>query len=61
MRAGFLVGILGFAGAVLQGANVSEAVGTELIGGVTLSPMAATIALVIAAVLVAIGVFAGIR
>ncbi|MFP8951475.1 anion permease [Natrialbaceae archaeon A-arb3/5] len=59
MRAGFFVGILGFAGAVLQGANVSEAVGTELIGEVTLSPMAATIALVIAAVLVAIGVFAG--
>ncbi|WP_306054729.1 inorganic phosphate transporter [Natronococcus wangiae] len=59
MRAGFFVGILGFAGAVLQGANVSEAVGTELIGGVTLSPMAATIALVIAAALVAIGVFAG--
>ncbi|ELY55047.1 inorganic phosphate transporter [Natronolimnohabitans innermongolicus] len=59
MRAGFLVGILGFAGAVLQGANVSEAVGADLIGGVTLSPMAATIALVIAAGLVAIGVFAG--
>ncbi|MFC4439873.1 MULTISPECIES: inorganic phosphate transporter [Natrialbaceae] len=60
MRAGFFVGILGFAGAVLQGANVSEAVGTELIGGgVTLSPLAATIALVIAAGLVAIGVFAG--
>ncbi|QSX00724.1 inorganic phosphate transporter [Haloterrigena alkaliphila] len=59
MRAGFLVGILGFAGAVLQGANVSEAVGADLIGGVTLSPMAATIALAIAAGLVAIGVFAG--
>ncbi|MDG5817894.1 inorganic phosphate transporter [Natronococcus sp. A-GB7] len=59
MRAGFFVGILGFAGAVLQGANVSEAVGTELIGGVTLSPAAATIALIIAAGLVAIGVFAG--
>ncbi|MFC4540737.1 anion permease [Halosolutus amylolyticus] len=59
MRAGFLVGLLGFAGAVLQGANVSEAVGAELIGGVTLSPMAATIALSIAAVLVAFGVFAG--
>jgi len=28
MRAGFLVGLLGFAGAVPQGANVSEAVGT---------------------------------
>ncbi len=59
MRAGFLVGLLGFAGAVLQGANVSEAVGADLIGGVTLSPMAATIALVIAAGLVAIGVFKG--
>ncbi|MCU4752407.1 anion permease [Halobacteria archaeon AArc-curdl1] len=59
MRAGFLVGLLGFAGAVLQGANVSEAVGTELIDGVVLSPAAATIALTIAAVLVAIGVFAG--
>ncbi len=59
MRAGFVVGILGFLGAVLQGANVSEAVGTELIGGVTLSPIAATLALTIAAALVAIGVFAG--
>ncbi|MDQ2051844.1 inorganic phosphate transporter [Natronolimnohabitans sp. A-GB9] len=59
MRAGFLVGILGFTGAVLQGANVSEAVGADLIDGVTLSPMAATIALVIAAGLVATGVFAG--
>jgi len=60
MRAGFLVGILGFAGAVLQGANVSEAVGQELIaGGVTLSPIGATLALLLAAGLVAIGVFAG--
>ncbi|ELY65496.1 inorganic phosphate transporter [Natrinema versiforme] len=59
MRAGFLVGLLGFAGAVLQGANVSEAVGTELIGGVTLSSLAATIALLIAAGLVAIGIFTG--
>ena len=59
MRAGFLVGLLGFAGAVLQGANVSEAVGTELIDNVVLSPAAATIALTIAAILVAIGVFAG--
>ncbi|MCU4741226.1 inorganic phosphate transporter [Natronoglomus mannanivorans] len=59
MRAGFIVGILGFAGAVLQGANVSEAVGNELIGGVVLSPEAATIGLTVAAALVAIGVFAG--
>ncbi|WP_254762457.1 inorganic phosphate transporter [Natrinema marinum] len=59
MRAGFLVGLLGFGGAVLQGANVSEAVGTELIGGVTLTSLAATMALLIAAALVAIGIFTG--
>lgn len=60
MRAGFFVGLLGFAGAVLQGANVSEAVGRELIAGdVTLSATAATLALIIAATLVAIGVFTG--
>jgi PiT family inorganic phosphate transporter len=59
LRAAFLVGLLGFAGAVLQGANVTEAVGTELVGGVALSAAAAIVALVAAAALVAIGVFAG--
>jgi len=59
MRAGFVVGILGLAGAVLQGANVSEAVGSELVVDVTLSPVAATTALSTAAILVAVGVFAG--
>ncbi|MFB6295987.1 MAG: anion permease [Halobacteriales archaeon] len=57
MRAGFVVGILGFLGAAFQGANVSEAVGRELIEGATLSPVAATTALLIAATLVAVGVF----
>jgi PiT family inorganic phosphate transporter len=59
MRAGFIVGILGLAGAGLQGANVSEAVGSELILGPPLSPIAAVTALLVAATLVAIGVFAG--
>ena len=59
MRAGFYVGILGFAGAVLQGENVSEAVGSELVQGVVLSPPAVVTALLIAAALVAMGVFAG--
>ncbi|QKY16192.1 inorganic phosphate transporter [Halorubrum sp. CBA1229] len=59
MRAGLIVGVLGLLGAVLQGANVTEAVGTELIGGVTLTAGAAIIALVTAAGLVALGVFAG--
>ncbi len=59
MRAGFFVGILGLLGAVLQGANVTEAVGQELVRGVTLSPAAATVALLTAAILVAVGIFAG--
>jgi PiT family inorganic phosphate transporter len=59
MRAGFIVGILGLLGAILQGANVTEAVGKELVVGVTLSPVAATVGLLVAATLVAIGVFAG--
>ncbi|MFC7187992.1 inorganic phosphate transporter [Halorubrum yunnanense] len=59
MRAGLIVGVLGLLGAVLQGANVTEAVGTELIGGVTLTAGAAIVALLTAAALVAIGVFVG--
>ncbi len=59
MRAGFFVGILGLLGATLQGANVTEAVGRELIVGATLSPVAAIVALSIAAGLVAVGVFTG--
>jgi PiT family inorganic phosphate transporter len=59
MRAGFVVGILGFAGATLQGANVTEAVGTALILNVSITPTAAIVGLLTAAALVAVGVFAG--
>jgi len=59
MRAGFVVGILGFAGAVLQGANVAGTVGTDLVGGVTLTSTAATVLLLLAATLVAAGIFTG--
>lgn len=59
MRAGLLVGILCLAGAVLQGQNVTEAVGQELIIGEELSAQAAAIALSLAAALVAFGVFTG--
>ncbi|WP_049985066.1 inorganic phosphate transporter [Halobellus rufus] len=59
MRAGFVVGVLGLSGAVLQGANVTEAVGNELVVGSVLTPTASTVALLVAAALVAIGVFAG--
>lgn len=59
MRAGFIVGILGFAGAVLQGANVADAVGTGLVGGISLTAPAATILLLLAAALVVVGIFTG--
>ncbi|MDZ7701427.1 MAG: inorganic phosphate transporter [Halobacteriales archaeon] len=59
LRAGFVVGLLGLAGATLQGANVSEAVGRELTTGVAISPAAATIGLLVAGTLVAVGVGIG--
>lgn len=59
MRAGFIVGLLGFLGAVLQGQNVSNAIGTELILGQSLTAVAAVVGLLTAAGLVAIGVFTG--
>ncbi len=59
LRASFLVGILGLIGAVLQGANVTEAVGSELVVGEPLSATAATVALGVAATFVAVGIFTG--
>ena len=59
MQGAFIVGILGFAGAILQGAAITETIGQELIHGVTLSPLAATVALTIAAAYIAAGVFKG--
>ena len=59
LRAGLVVGVLGFLGAVLQGANVTEAVGSELILGESLTAGAAIVGLLTAAALVAVGVFAG--
>ena len=59
LRAGLVVGVLGFLGAVLQGANVTEAVGSELIVGEPLTAGAAIVGLLTAAALVAVGVFAG--
>jgi PiT family inorganic phosphate transporter len=59
LRAAFVVGIFGFAGAVIQGTNVSEAVGRGLVGGVSL-PVAGVIAvLLIGAGLMAVGIRTG--
>ncbi|MDQ2052858.1 inorganic phosphate transporter [Natronolimnohabitans sp. A-GB9] len=59
MRAAFLVGILGFAGAVTQGASVSEAVGRDLVHGVSLPATSVIVVLLIGAGLMAIGISTG--
>ncbi|MFC4541319.1 anion permease [Halosolutus amylolyticus] len=59
MRAAFIVGILGFVGAVTQGASVSEAVGRDLVLGVSLPPTAVIVVLLIGAGLMAIGIYTG--
>lgn len=59
MRAAFVVGILGFAGAALQGGNVAEAVGSELIRGVSLTAPSVIIALFVAGGLMAVGIRTG--
>ncbi|QHS16622.1 inorganic phosphate transporter [haloarchaeon 3A1-DGR] len=59
MRAAFLVGIFGFAGAVTQGASVSEAVGTGLVGGDSLPVAGVILVLLLGAGLMAIGIVTG--
>lgn len=59
MGAGFFVGILGFAGAALQGGNVAEAVGGELIKGVALDPTSVSVSLLVAGGLMALGIWKG--
>ncbi|WP_253738582.1 inorganic phosphate transporter [Halohasta salina] len=59
LRAAFIVGVLGFSGAALQGASVSEAVGSDLVVGLTLPTAAVIVVLVTAAGLMAIGIVTG--
>ncbi|RKD88567.1 inorganic phosphate transporter [Halopiger aswanensis] len=59
MKAAFLVGLLGFAGAVTQGASVSEAVGRGLVEGVTLPTAGVIVVLLLGAGLMAIGIYTG--
>ena len=59
MRAALVVGVFGFAGAVTQGANVSEAVGSGLVGGMSLPVSGVILVLVLGAGLMAIGITTG--
>ena len=59
MRAAFVVGVFGLLGAVVQGGNVSEAVGRGLVGGVTLPAAGVIAVLLIGAGLMAVGIHTG--
>ncbi|TKX87443.1 inorganic phosphate transporter [Halorubrum sp. SS5] len=60
MRAALLVGVFGFAGAVTQGGNVSEAVGSGLVGGISLPVAGVILVLLLGAGLMAVGITTGI-
>ncbi|WP_049906241.1 inorganic phosphate transporter [Halorubrum tebenquichense] len=59
MRAALLVGVFGFAGAVTQGGNVSEAVGSGLVGGMSMPVAGVILVLVLGAGLMAVGIVTG--
>lgn len=59
MRAAFLIGIFAAAGAVTQGGSISETVGADLIVGTTITPLAATTGLLVAASFMSFGVYTG--
>jgi len=59
MRAAFLVGVFGFAGAVTQGGNVSEAIGSGLVGGISLPVAGVILVLALGAGLMAVGIATG--
>ena len=60
MRAALLVGVFGFVGAVTQGSNVSEAVGSGLVGGISLPVAGVILVLLLGAGLMAVGITTGI-
>jgi phosphate/sulfate permease len=59
MRAAFLIGIFAAAGALTQGGAISETVGADLIGGVTITPLAASTGLLVASSFMIFGVYSG--
>lgn len=55
LRAALLVGVVAGLGAILQGGSISETIGKDLITGVSITPLAASAALLTAATLITIG------
>jgi len=59
MRAALLIGLLAGAGALAQGGAISKTVGAGLIESVSITPLAATTGLLVAASFMAFGVYSG--
>ncbi len=59
MRAALLIGVFAGLGAVAQGSSISETVGTALIDGVAITPLAAAAGLLTAAAFIVLGVQTG--
>ncbi len=59
MRAALLVGVFGFFGAVTQGSNVSEAIGSGLVDGMSLPVAGVILVLVLGAGLMVVGITTG--
>ena len=56
-RAAFLLGGVGFFGAILQGGSVTSTVGEGLVVGGPMEPLAASVAILFSAILMAVGAF----
>ncbi len=59
MRAALLIGVFAAAGALTQGGAISETVGADLIDGVSITPLAASCGLLVAASFMYVGVNTG--
>ncbi|MFB6107872.1 MAG: anion permease [Haloplanus sp.] len=55
LRAALLVGVVAALGAVLQGGSISETIGKNLVTGVSITPLAAAVALITSATLITVG------
>lgn len=59
LKAAFIIGIISFFGAIFQGQNVAETIGSDLIDGVILAPIEISVVLIIGAIFMFIGIYTG--
>lgn len=59
LKAALIVGIISFFGAILQGQNIADTIGNDLIKGVTLAPAEISVVLLIGALFMFVGIKTG--